>query len=433
MKKPAAVFLACLLWALLPGAWGAAAPPAVPCSASHVPRSATGSDGPDNQSWPQKRAAATDALKEVDELLKQASQITSLPIRHPVNSAIAGQQEIHSFIAERVKETTGSDRLHAQEMALKKFGLLPADFALGPSLISLLSEQAAAFYDPRRRQIFIADWTPISLQRPAIVHELTHALQDQQVGLDGFLEAPELNSDEQMARSAMVEGTAVLAMMEYMLSGAGLKPDALPNLDETMASATAAEINKFPAFAAAPLYLRETLLFPYTAGMQYVRALVRKQGKAAYLAALKNPPRSTAEVLHPDAPAPAVPTGLQPPDVPPLPPGYKLLDKDVLGELDVRILLKQYLGEKAAGQIAPGWRGLRFAVYENPQTGAAFLVHRSAWKDPQAAGSFAEAYRRILIAKGEKDARVEVSGATVAVWEGVAADPQPPGSRSRQP
>ncbi len=368
----------------------------------------------------EKRAAAPEALKEVDALLKRTGEITGLPVLRPVKSAIASREEIQRYIRGRLQETTTPGKLRAQEVALKKFGLLPPDFELEAFTVKLLAEQATAYYDPRRKQFYIADWTPVALQRPAIIHELTHALQDQHVGLDNFLQQDDLSQDEQMARAAVIEGGGVLAMMEYILSLAGMKKETFPNLDEAVTSATTAEINKFPVYAAAPFYLRESLLFPYTAGMQYVRWLVEKQGKTGYAAALKNPPRSTAEVLHPGrAVAPA--NDLRPPEVSPLPPGYKLLDSDVLGELDVRILLQQHAGEETSRSLAPAWRGFRYAVYENESRSAAFLTHRSRWENAGAAAAFADAYRKVLAAKGEKNAQVQIEADTVTVHEGVPA------------
>ena len=391
------LLLAMLLWAASAAAWGE---PLYPATA-------------------QNRVTAAAALQEVDKLLKRASEITGLPVRRPVRSALASRESIRRYIQQRLKEAAGAEKLRAQEVALKKFGLLPPDYDLQSATEQLLTEQAAAYYDPKRQQIYIADWTPVELQRPAIVHELTHALQDQQVGLDQFLEDKKLDQDEQMAREAVVEGAAVLAMMDYLLAATGLRADTLPNLDEMIAAATTAEIQKFPVYAAAPLYLRESLLFPYTVGMQYVRALVQARGKAAYVESLRSPPQSTAEVLHADAHGRATPAALQPPEPSPLPAGYSRLITDVLGELDVRILLQQYAGEETARQVAAGWRGLRFAVYENKDRTSAFLVHRSRWADAAAAEAFAAAYRKVLEGKGQRNARIEVQRDTVAIYEGV--------------
>ena len=66
---------------------------------------------------------------------------------------------------------------------LKKFGLLDRDFHLRPFLLSLLTEQIAGFYDNKTKTVNLLDWIKPDEQKPVLAHELTHALQDQKVGL----------------------------------------------------------------------------------------------------------------------------------------------------------------------------------------------------------------------------------------------------------
>ena len=137
-----------------------------------APAPAIAADNPPYAATEQNRATAAAALQEVDELLKRASEITGLPVRRPVRSALASRESTRRYIRQRLKEAAGDEKLRAQEIALKKFGLLPPDYDLQSATEQLLTEQAAAYYDPKRQQIYIADWTPVELQRPAIVHEL---------------------------------------------------------------------------------------------------------------------------------------------------------------------------------------------------------------------------------------------------------------------
>ena len=65
------------------------------------------------------------------------------------------------------------------EWALKRLGLLPADYPLKEKMVSLYEEQIAGYYDPFARQFYIAEWIPLIMQSSIMAHELTHALQDQ--------------------------------------------------------------------------------------------------------------------------------------------------------------------------------------------------------------------------------------------------------------
>jgi hypothetical protein len=375
---------------------------------------------PAQEKQDQHASEAAQALAAVDEILQQVSHITGLPIKQKVQGQVVTREQIRDYIAQRMKDTTTSEQMHAQEAALIKFGLLPPGFRLEKFLVDLLAEQATAFYDPKTKRIFLSDWAPLEIQKPAIAHELTHALQDQHTSLDVYMENKTMSQDEEAARQAVVEGEGVLAMMDYMLAPMGTKAADMPNLPQIVESATAAETAKFPVFGAAPVYLKEGLLFPYTFGLVYTQAKSKTYGADVYGALLDHPPRSTHEIMHPDAPS-TPPLELQAPDVPAAArAGYKKLDSNVLGELDIFILLKQTLSEAVAKAVSPSWRGFRYDVYENA-AGQVLLAHRSQWKDANSAEAFGEAYRRVIAKKAfpGEDTRVEVHRDTVDVLEGI--------------
>jgi hypothetical protein len=95
-------------------------------------------------------------------------------------------------------------------------------------LLSLLKEQVAGFYDTKERTINLLDWLPTEAQKPVLAHELTHALQDQQVSLEKWMEEPEsqdikndfnkgVRSDEaSVARSSVSEGQAMIVLWDYV-------------------------------------------------------------------------------------------------------------------------------------------------------------------------------------------------------------------------
>ena len=364
---------------------------------------------------------ADDPLAAVDEIFQQVSKISGLPIKHKVESEVVSRERIREYIVERMKETTTSAEIHAEEVAYIKFGLLPAGFQLEKFVIDLLAEQATAFYDPKQKKFFLSDWAPLDLQKPAIAHELCHALQDQSIELNAYLETKDISQDEQMARKAVVEGEAVLAMMEYMMAPMGGHVADFPDLSKQVNEATRAETGKFPVFAAAPAYLREGLLFPYTAGLSYTQAKSKGIGNAVYELLLKNPPRSTHEVMHPDI-ATVAPLKLEAP-APPASAlaGFQKLDSNVLGELDFFILIREQAGEPLARAVAPAWRGSRYDVYEDAG-GRVILAHRTKLKNAESARAFADAYRKVIAKKGgEAESRVEVHEDLVDVIEGVKA------------
>ncbi len=128
-------------------------------------------------------------------------------------------------------------------------------------------------------------------------HELTHALQDRTVGLDALLDlAVDGDPDAFLALNAVVEGDAVWTQERW--SRAHQDPEDRASYLRGGDAEAVAEGQE--ALEALPAYLRDQLLFPYTAGADFVEALVADGGVGAIDAALADPPTTTAEILDPE-------------------------------------------------------------------------------------------------------------------------------------
>ena len=68
------------------------------------------------------------------------------------------------------------------------------------------------------------------MQRPALAHEIEHALQDQHFDLKTFATPIKDDGDRQLARSALVEGDGTAVMLEFQAQSMGLPLDQLPEL-----------------------------------------------------------------------------------------------------------------------------------------------------------------------------------------------------------
>jgi hypothetical protein len=139
------------------------------------------------------------------------------------------------------------------------------------------------------------------------------------------------------------------------------------------------ELDKNPQLAKAPMYLRDSLLFPYLAGTSFTqRILQAKSGWADFHKVFANPPVSTQQILHPDKYlAGIVPRRVSLPDFTKLlSAGWTLLDENIAGEFGLRGILKQFLGEERAARLSPAWAGDRYAIFEHEKTKELILVLR---------------------------------------------------------
>src|SRR5205814_1956313 len=132
-------------------------------------------------------AQAEQLFHDVDTILDFARNDTSLPKKRDVKRRLVSREEVVSYLKKNMAEDKDVQRLRRTELVLKKFGLLPKDFDLQTFLVSLLEEQVAGYYDANTKTVNLLDWVLPELQRPVLAHELTHALQDQNFGLDKWL------------------------------------------------------------------------------------------------------------------------------------------------------------------------------------------------------------------------------------------------------
>jgi hypothetical protein len=360
---------------------------------------------------------SSSAFDAIATNVAELAEISGLKLRRPVAHQLITRNEVNQFLKDRLKETT-KENIRIEELTLKKFGLVPKDFDLAKTTVDLLTEQAAAFYDFHKKKLYITDWTSPEMSDAALTHELAHALADQNFNLGRFLKQASKNDDGAAARMAVMEGQATWLMSESVErkeGGSLLKSaDAARRASRAMDSGS----GEFPVFDASPLYLRRTLTFPYTDGMLFQDAVVRKLGQAAFTEVFRHPPASTQQILHPDK---YFAHAELPPPVPPkfAARGYKLLAEGDMGELDHTILLTQFLSSRDAEEIAPHWTGGSYALYENRRDQRDVLAYASTWEDAASARNYFESYEKIL---RKKWTRMEESSRTANLIAGSSED-----------
>ena len=355
---------------------------------------------------------AEQLFRDVDTILDFASKDTDLPIKRSIKRRLASREEVVTYLKKNMAEDKDVQRLRRTELVLKKFGLLPKTFDLQTFLVGLLEEQVAGYYDSKTKTVNLLDWVAPDLQRPVLAHELTHALQDQSFGLDKWLKKgsedldtkrnlnpADITEDENSeARQAVVEGQATLVLLDYMLAPLHRTAADSPEVVDALATDMASGSPESVQYRNAPIFLKESLTFPYRYGIEFVAAVLRAGGKQkAYEDPFRNPPQTSREIMEPQ-------TYLAGEHLPPLTlPDFKKIFKEysrfdigAIGEFDVDVLAEQYAGEEAAKRIYPNWRG-GYYYSVRPKidpAGALGLVFVSKWASAKAAAQFAAVYAR---------------------------------------
>ncbi|MFN7649269.1 MAG: hypothetical protein ACK6DY_21080 [Acidobacteriota bacterium] len=331
-------------------------------------------------------SAQSDLFAEIDPAMKELAAVTRLPMKSRVERSFISKANLRKFLETRIQETVSDEELRVETLTLRLFGFIPADYDLKGSTVSLLTEQAAAFYDYRKKKMFILESAPESTQRFVLTHELAHALADQHFNLGRFIRKGSTD-DAATARLAVMEGQAQWLMYEVMgaKTGQSLRKD--PGLVRMMANMGESGLSQYPELTSAPVYIRESLLFPYSRGFLFNARVIEKLGNDGFREVFSRPPATTQHILHPDryfARAEAVPVDLEP-----APKGHKVLIEGTLGEFDCLVMFKQFGDADSAAARAERWRGGRFRVLEHRKTKEPLLQYTLAWENTEAAADFA--------------------------------------------
>jgi hypothetical protein len=365
------------------------------------------------------QAEAEQLFKSVDEILAFVSKDTGLPIKQQIKRKLVTREEVGRFLEQRMKEDKDAEKLERSEASLKKLRLLPKDFSLRPFLLTLMKEQVAGYYDPKTKTVNLLDWVAAEEQKPVMAHELTHALQDQNFGMEKWMESgdkpkniqEEIEQDERRgAREAVIEGQGMIVLMDYMLMPYKTRVVDAPQFVGMMrAGMGAGDVSGSPVFSNAPLFLRDSLMFPYSAGMDFVLQVELKHGTdGAFAGLLQNPPTTTRNILEPQTyiSREAVPN-LKVADLDKvLGKSWQRWDYGYMGEYDVQLMFKQWLNAATSEAISPSWRGGYYLSYKKPGTSPGAdgkldaanvaLVYVSRWASPQSARQFGDDYGKAL-------------------------------------
>lgn len=337
------------------------------------------------------------------ELLPKLAERSGMELRRPVRLERRSRGQLERYLRAKLDEEFPPDEAQAMVDSYALLGLVPSDLDLRSVLLALYTEQVAGFYEPDSTALFVMDDQPRSSLESLLMHELVHAIQDQNADLDALTD-PALGNDRAIAAQAAIEGQATLVMLEFMteqMAGAPVNLAEIPDFASRMRPALEGLRSQFPALAGAPAVIQESLLFPYVEGTAYVQKLWSGGQRVAPFG--DRLPLSTEEVLEGTTDDPPVELHLTVQ-------GASVVHEDVLGRLEIGVLLDGDLGSGSA-HLADGWEGDRYALVETTG-GDRGLVWYSVWTDADTRDRFASALERTLPDMGAKATleRLEAAG-----------------------
>lgn len=318
----------------------------------------------------------------VKAAIPKVEKAVGVPFKRPPKYELLSRAQVRDYLIRQFETPQSQAQFAGEEAADKVLGLIPDTMHLKSHLIDLLTEQVIGYYDPATKLLYVNRDAPPEFLGLTITHELVHALQDQYFNLDSLQKSAGADDDRSSAAQAVAEGQAVFEQMSIMTRGniAVNFPGGWERIREQIRDAQSSQ----PRFSAAPMYVQETLLFPYLSGAEFVRRF-----KAKYPGQLPTSrlPASTEQVLHDDAyfgAHPDTPTKVT------LPPVADSVWSNDLGEFGARLFLYQHLKDQnVAVRAAMGWDGDRYTVFRT--AGGNGIAWVTVWDTPTDAAEFVSA------------------------------------------
>ena len=341
-------------------------------------------------------------LQQIED---QVATLRGLPPKGQVLVRFLDQAALQQYFVDRFNQDYLPSERESDQKLLTTLGLIKPNETVVQILLDVLQEQVIGVYNQDDKVMYMvtdrAQFGPE--EKVTFAHEYTHALQDQYFDLTRLAPKHPTNDDRSLAIQALTEGDATL--MQRLWAQEKMTQDEINQLGQGGADSE---------LFSAPLFLREQLLFPYSDGFNFIRQIYQTSGYAGVDEVFRNPPESTEQILHPDKyRAHEKPIEVSLPDLSAqgnlLGHGWRTINSNVLGELDLRLILTQLTNSARGVRGAAGWGGDRWALLE--KDGQQALVIKSVWDTESDARNFFDTFSLALKNRfaGAKEEEASVS------------------------
>ncbi|HEV7861244.1 MAG TPA: hypothetical protein VGR20_01040, partial [Acidimicrobiia bacterium] len=280
-----------------------------------------------------------------------------LRFRHPVAVEYLSDADFRRELVDDPRALSARERRDQrdEEETDRALGLPGGPGGLLEAGNTLSGEGTLAFYDDQTERIEVRGTEMTVERRTTLVHELTHALQDQH--FDISREGSYRSDDRNAAFGAVIEGDAVRIEDAYVASLPGAEQ---ADYDRQQASGYA---DYEARTAGVPDWLSATSDAPYTVGESFTAALAANGGRRAVDRALRTPPRSQAHTMQTDRYL----RGDRPRKVrsPAVPAGDPVAKRNDLGALRWLLFLAERMPATEALKAVDGWDGDAYVAYRH--------------------------------------------------------------------
>lgn len=332
------------------------------------------------------------------QILDRIGELRGSPPKGDVQMNLISRQAAIDYYRGDGQDEEDEAETNLQQEVYQLLGLIPESSDLEDTFVDVLGAGITGFYEPRLKAFFLLDdqgGLNSFNGKTTVVHELTHALQDQYYDLDATSERIGEGWDAQRAFTSVIEGDAVTT--ESLYSGSSLRSKAscfaLPP----------------PNRGSIPYVVTRDINSWYDDGSCFVQQVEAQGMKIS--AIFDRLPTTTEQLLHPEkylsneAAKPVFLTDL----TTALGSGWTKSDENDLGEYGLQNVLMQNLShassvDRSAVQAATaGWGGDRWQLYRNDDQ--RLLQVTTVWDSEDEAHQFWDALFTSLLGTGSTVSR----------------------------
>ncbi|MFH1676096.1 MAG: hypothetical protein ABIC40_03640, partial [bacterium] len=358
-------------------------------------------------------------VERTRELMKTVSELRGLPFLNELPVNLVSSEKITEVIRLELDEEIPEDLNRTFSDLYVMMGLMKHGRDLRSAYEKMIGEQAAGLYDPQNKEFYVvdidtgkmvddmlSDFGPLGglvqgflggmdfdMTDMVIVHELTHALDDQHFDFNATLEKlrDSDSDDKTLAYQSLLEGNATRVTNDYMAKILGVDYSMMSGFTDMYSSMAEGMMDYDPM-------LEKLMIAPYMKGEQFVRYVYKNKGQDGLDNAFIDIPESMEQVLHPDLyyPNRDNPSKVGEPDLSTVLKDWSKEGVDTMGEFIIKVMFELLtMKTPYAEDIARGWDGDRVTLWRSPKGDLAFCWV-SVWDTNKDAEDFYNAYRDLM-------------------------------------
>lgn len=287
--------------------------------------------------------------RTIDKLKQFVETERGLQFKRGFGVVVESEQDFRKRLAEEAEHYGDADPADTY-IALKALNLVDRKLNLNSLEDPLLDGTTLGYYDGFSDTLVVQAEEPTPFVRSVLVHELTHALQDQHFDLDREFD---YYDESYLAFEALVEGDATRVEMRYIESLSA------EERDRTHQEQAAGVTEHQPEDASLEV-LSMLSAFPYEVGEGFVAELMAAGGLERVNQAFASPPATSEQVLHGDR----FLSRDEPADVEAPRAEEEALEEGVWGERGLLTMLLRTIPREQAFEAAEGWGGDYYVAWK---------------------------------------------------------------------